>query len=68
MNKEVKGLLKIHGKPHKPLSSDSVGRRIKSELMNGGVDATVFQPHSGRSASVSKAKVNGVPISVILEK
>ena len=38
--------------------------------MNAGVNTTVFKPHrsASRSASVSKAKVNSVPTSVILEK
>ena len=41
---------------------------IKNEFTNPGVDTTVFQPHICRSSSVSKAKVNSVPTSVILEK
>ena len=43
---------------------------IKNELTNAGVNTTVFKPHrsASRSASVSKAKVNSVPTSVILEK
>ena len=36
--------------------------------MGAGVHTTVFKPHSYRSASVSKAKVNSVPTSVVLEK
>ena len=36
--------------------------------MSVGVDTTVFKPHSCPSASVSKAKVNDVLTSVILEK
>ena len=61
-------MLITYGKPHKPVSRNSVGRRIKNELKNVGVDTTFFMPHSCRSASVSKAKVNGIPKSVILEK
>ena len=68
VNSEVRELLITYGKPHKPVSGDSVGRWIKYELTNAGVDATVFKPHGCRSASVSKAKVNDVPRSVILEK
>ena len=37
-------------------------------IMNAGADTTVFKPHSCRSASVNKVKLNGVPTSVILEK
>ena len=68
VNDEVRELLIRYGKSHKPVSSESVGRWIKNELTNAGVDTTVFKPHSCRSASVSKAKVNGAPTSVILEK
>ena len=68
VNDEVRELLIRYGKSHKPVSSESVGRWIKNELTNAGVDTTVFKPHSCRSASVNKAKVNGVPTSVILEK
>ena len=68
VNDEVRELLIKYEKPHKPVSRDSVARWIKNELTNAGVDTTVFKPHSCRSASVSKAKVNGVPTSVILEK
>ena len=68
VNDEVRELLIRYGKSHKPVSSESVGRWIKNELTNAGVDTTVFKQHTCRSASVSKAKVNGVPTSVILEK
>lgn len=66
MNEKVRELLITYGKPHNPLFSDSIGRCIKNE----SVDTTVFKPHSHscRLSSVSNAKVNGGPISVILEK
>ena len=67
VNDEVRELLITYGKPHKPVSRDSVARWIKNGLRNASVDTTVFKPHSCRSASVSKEKVNGVPTSVILE-
>ena len=68
VNEEVRELLITYGKPHKLVSRDSVGRWIKNELTNAGVDTTIFTPHSCRSASVRKTKVNGVPTSVTLEK
>ena len=66
MNEKVRELLITYGKPHNPLFSDSIGRCIKNE----SVDTTVFKPHSHscRLSSVSNAKVNGGPISVISEK
>ena len=60
VNDEVTELLITFGKPHKPVSRDSVGRCIKNELTNAGVDTTVFKPHSCRSPSESKAKVDNV--------
>ena len=68
VNNKVRELLITYGKPHKPVSSGSVGRWIKNELTNAGVDTTVFRPHSYGLASVSKAKVTCVLTSVILEK
>ena len=64
VNEEVKELLITYEKPHKTVSRDSVRRWIKNKLTSAGVDTTVFRLHSFRSASVSKAKVNGVPTSV----
>ena len=37
-------------------------------LQCSGVDATMFKPHGTRSASTSKAKLNDVPLSDILDK
>ena len=68
VNDEVRELLIMYGKPHKSVSRDLVGRWIKNELTHASVDKTVFKPHSCRSASVSKAKLNGVLTSAILEK
>ena len=71
MNEEVRELLITYGKPHKPVSKDSVRTEkvdqkwIKQMLV---LIQQSFKPHSCRSASVSKAKVNSVPTSVILEK
>ena len=65
VNEEVRKLLITYGKPHKPVSRDSVGRWIKNELANAGIDATVFKPHSCRSASVSKASEQCSNISYI---
>ena len=36
--------------------------------MSADINRKIFKPHSFRSASVSKAKVIGVPTSVMLEK
>ena len=56
VNDEVRELLITYGKPHKPVSRDSVRRWIKNELKNAVVDTTVFKPQSCRSASVTRQK------------
>ena len=46
VNEEVRELLITYGKPHEPVSRDSVVGWFKNELTNAGVDTTVFKPHS----------------------
>ena len=54
-------------KPHGPVSRDSISRWLKSVMVSAGVDCSVYKPHSIRSAAVSKAKNNMVPIDEILK-
>ncbi len=54
-------------RPHKPVSSNTVSRWIKSMLSKGGVDTTKFGAHSTRSAAASRAVVEGAPIDAILQ-
>ena len=68
VNDDVKELVVSYGKQHQPAGSDTLSRWIKDELKLSGVDIKVFTAHSCRSASVSKAKVNGVGINEIIKK
>jgi hypothetical protein len=52
--------------PHKPVSSNTVSRWIRSVLNSAGVDTDVFGAHSTRGAAASKAAVNGLSIEAIL--
>ncbi|XP_071136933.1 uncharacterized protein [Mytilus edulis] len=61
-------LLLSYVKPHQPVSRDTISRWIKVVIAKANIDTTIFKAHSVRSASVSKAKMNAVPISRILQK
>ena len=56
------------GKPHRPATSNTIARWIKQELANAGIDTNIYKAHSCRSASSSKAKEKGIPISEILKR
>ena len=68
VDKEVKELLISYGKPHHPVSSDTVARWIKEVLRETGVDTDCFKPHSCRAAPSSKARDNGVSIVEIMKQ
>lgn len=53
-------------RPHKPVSSNTVSRWIKSMLSKAGVDTANFGAHSTRSAAASRAVVEGASIDAIL--
>ena len=44
-----------HGKPHHPISKDTLARWVKEVMVCAGIDVTTFKPHSTRGASTSKA-------------
>ncbi|KAJ8021950.1 hypothetical protein HOLleu_39297 [Holothuria leucospilota] len=54
-------------KPYKPVSRDTLGRWIKTVLASAGIDVGVFKAHSTRSAAVSAAKQNSLPVEHILK-
>ena len=68
LNDDVKELVILYEKPHRPVGSDTLSRWIKNELKLSGIDTNVFAAHSCRSASVSKAKVNGIGINEIMKR
>lgn len=61
-----KKLFLSYVKPHKPVTTSTIGRWIVSVLTASGVDAE-FKAHSTRSASVSQAIRAGIPVDAILQ-
>ena len=51
---------------HKPVSSGTVARWVRSLLQEAGIDTSQFKPHSVRGASVSAVARVGVALSDIL--
>ena len=68
VTRDIRGLIFSYGKPHKPVSSKTISRWIKYELLKAGVDTSVFKAHSCRSASLSKARDAGISVSELLKK
>ena len=42
-----------HVKPHKPVSSSTLGRWIKTAMTDSGIDTSIFKPHRVRGACTS---------------
>lgn len=63
-----KKLLISYIKPHGPVSKDTVSRWIRTVMNRSGVNLDIYGPHSVRSASVSKARDNNVPVNVIMKQ
>jgi integrase len=59
-------LFVITKKPHTGASSSTIGRWIKSCIMDAGIDGSVFSAHSTRGAGASKAFASGVATDDIL--
>ena len=55
-------------KPHRSVSSSTVGRWIKDQLKETGINTAIFSAHSVRGAASSKAAAAGVPIQSILNQ
>ena len=68
VTRDIRDLIISYGKPHKPVSSETISRWIKDELSKAGVDTSVSKAHGWRSASSSKAGDAGIFVSEILEK
>ena len=52
--------------PHKPVSSATIGRRLKDIMKEVGIDVDTFKAHSTRGAVSSAARDRGVSIQEIL--
>ncbi|KZS09564.1 Uncharacterized protein APZ42_026185 [Daphnia magna] len=55
-------------KPHRSVSSSTVGRWIKDQLKEAGIDTAIFSAHSVRGAASSKAAAARGPIQSILNQ
>ena len=54
-------------KPHKAVSSQTIGRWMRKVMCNAGIDTSVFKPHSVRGAAVSAAAEHGSTVADILK-
>ena len=63
-----KNLILSYIEPHKPVTCSTISRWIKTVMSKSGIDVKQYSAHSVRSAAVSKAKINCVPIKDILAK
>ena len=53
-------------KPHKSVTIDTIGRWIKTVMIDAGIDMSLFSPHSTRAAATSAAARMNVSIDTIL--
>lgn len=61
-------LLLSHLRPHNEVKTSTIANWVKLVLQRAGIDVKVFQAHSCRSASTSKAKVLGLSLEDILKR
>ena len=54
-------------KPYRAISRDTLSRWLKTTLRNAGVDMSMFNTHSTRSASTSAAMAANIPIQTIIK-
>jgi integrase len=63
--RQGKKLLISTMKPHNQVAKSTVSRWVKLTLVKAGIDGS-YGPHSTRSASTSKAKLQGVSLETII--
>ena len=66
--KDKKQLFIATVKPHGPVVACSIARWLKLLMAASGIDTSVYKAHSTRSASVSKAKSQGLSVDQILQR
>ena len=54
-------------KPHRPVTSATIGHWLKKILKQSGIDTSIFSAHSTRGAATSKASTAGISIPDILK-
>lgn len=62
----AKRLLLAHEKPHKPVSTDTISRWIKTVLQQANIDTSILKAHSTRAAATSAAHFNQISIDVVM--
>ena len=67
LRKDSEQLLLSYQKPHKPGSSETIGRWLKSFMNKLGIDTNIFSAHSTRSAATSAAKSLNIYIQTIMD-
>ena len=67
LRKDSEQLLLSYQKPHKPGSSETIGRWLKSVMNKAGIDTNLFSAHSTRSAATSAAKSLNIYIQTIMD-
>ena len=66
LRQNEQGLFISVRKPHKRVAKSSISRWVKELMTEAGIDTDVYQAHSVRPASASKAKSRNVPIDLIM--
>ena len=67
IRKDMDKLFIAHQKPHKAVSTDTIGRWIRDGLTRAGIDTVQFGAHSTRAASTSAAVSRGAPVDAVLK-
>ena len=60
-------LLLSYQKPHKPVTNATIGRWVKSTLLEAGIDVETFSAHSSRTASSSYGMLSGLTLQDVLK-
>ena len=66
LRKDENRLFISYIKPYSVVTTTTISRWIKTIMCSSGIDINRFKSHSTRSASTSKAKLVGIPLSQIL--
>ena len=54
-------------KPHKPITSPTLSRWLRTVLKNAGIDTEIFKAHSVRGASTTAAVNSNVPLDDVMK-
>ena len=54
-------------RPHKPVTTSTIARWIKTVMRSAGIDTRLFKAHSVRGAAATNAYTTGMPVAQILK-